>query len=195
MTLTADRIAALLRATVSTPQDVAREMAEWRAPRSVLWQALIAMAVLDAVILQLVHLIRPFPAQPYGPFLLNPLVLGILQASFAVLNVFGTYWVGRMFGGTGRFDTTIVFLAWLQFVAVFIQLVQLVVLIIIPGLYGLTGIIGFALSLWLFVSFVAVLHGFRSLGLVFAGTVLSILGFAFGLAFVLGVIGALVPGS
>jgi len=195
-TISANRVSALLRATLSDPQDVAREMGEWRAPRVVLWQSLVAVVVVNVLLLQLEHLIRPFPAEPYGALLQNPLVLGVAQASFAVITVFGTYWIGHMFGGKGRFDTTIIFVAWLQFVAMFIQLVQLAVLLLVPGLYGLTGLLGFALSLWLFVNFVTVLHGFRSLGMVFAGVVLSILGLALGLAFFLGVIGAFaVPGS
>lgn len=189
--LTLDRVPSLLRETISDPQAVARQMADWRAPRTVLWQALIAVVVLNALVLQIEHFIRPFPAQPYGALLQNPLVLGIAQASFAVIMVFATYWAGHMFGGTGRFDSTIIFLTWLQVVTLAIQTVQLVILLLIPALYGLVGLIGFALSLWLFVSFVAVLHGFRSLGLVFAGTVLTVLGASLGLAFFLGMIGAL----
>lgn len=194
--LTVDRVPTLLRETLSDPQGVARDMAQWRAPRAVLWQALIAVVVLNALVLQIEHLIRPFPAQPYGALLQNPLVLGLAQSSFAVITVFGTYWAGHMFGGSGRFDTTIIFLTWLQVVALSIQGVQLLILLLIPALYGLTGMIGFALSLWLFVNFVAVLHGFKSLGLVLAGTMLTVMGAALTLALFLGMIGVLsAPGG
>lgn len=187
--LTPERVPALLRETLADPRAVAEEMGNWRASRAVLWQGLIAAVVLNVLVLQLENLIRPFPAAPYGALFQNPLMLGVAQAGFAVLTVFGTFWIGRMFGGRGRFDTTILYVTWLQVIALAIQVVQLLVLLLIPALYGLIGVIGFGLSLWLFVNFVAVLHGFQSLGLVFAGIFGSVFAMAFVLSLLLSLIG------
>jgi len=188
-----DEIAPLLRETVTDPQGVARRMAQWRAPRAVLWQALIAVVLINVLLLQVENLIRPFPVDPFGPLFQNPLVFGVAQAGFAVLTVFGAYWIGHMFGGTGRFDSTIIFLTWLQIVASAIQLLQVVLLLVVPSLYDLAGMIGFALSLWLFVNFVAVLHGFSSLGKVFAGLIGTLLAVALIFVVVLNLIGVVPP--
>jgi hypothetical protein len=63
------------------------------------------------------------------------------------------------------------------------------------GFAGIGGIAALALFLWLFVNFVAVLHGFPSLLLVFVGIVVSAFAVVFGLSLILALIGVTVPGA
>jgi hypothetical protein len=48
-----------------------------------------------------------------------------------------------------------------------------VTLFVLPPLAGLITIIAIALYIWLLVNFIAVLHGFTSLGMVFVATLMS----------------------
>ncbi|NCM97616.1 MAG: YIP1 family protein, partial [Rhodobacterales bacterium] len=90
----------------------------------------------------------------------------------------------------GRFDEALILVVWLQFVLLGLQAVQLVAYAVAPLLADLIGLATVALFFWLLTNFVAELHGFKSLGLVFVGVlatlVVMVLGLAFGLALFVG---------
>ncbi len=100
---------------------------------------------------------------------------------------------GKGFGGTGSFEETMLLITWLQFILVCLQVAQTLALVLLPPFAGMIGIGALVLFFWLLVNFVAVLHGFTSLGLVFVGIILSFFGVGFGLALILTMIG-LTPG-
>jgi len=69
---------------------------------------------------------------------------------------------------------------------------RIAALAVLPGLVGLIAVVSIGLFFWLLVNFIAVLHGFRSLGMVFLMTLASGSAIAFLLALVLTSLG-LVP--
>jgi hypothetical protein len=77
---------------------------------------------------------------------------------------------------------------WLQLLMLGVQVAQLLALIVAPPISGLIGLVGFIGFTWLMVNFIAELHGFRSLGLVFGGIILTFIAAAFVLAILLGLI-------
>lgn len=74
---------------------------------------------------------------------------------------------------------------WLQLLMLGVQVAQLLALVVLPPLAGLIGLIGFVGFVWLMVNFIAELHGFRSLGLVFGGIIVTFIAAAFVLAILL----------
>ena len=95
--------------------------------------------------------------------------------------VFCTYYIGRAFGGTGTLGGALRMVIWWQGFLAILQALQLVLVIASPLLAGLVGLVGGLYSLWVYVCFVSVLHGFASRGQVFLGILASLFGVAFGL--------------
>lgn len=179
--------------TVSEPRAVATRLMGLGMPRSALWQLVVLVVVLSVILAQLTTLVAP-RAMGMEMMLGGPLMLGLVQVALTVLLVFGTFYIGRAFGGTGRFDDTILLIVWLQVVMILLQLLQTALLMVLPPLAAVVGVAGLVIFVWIFINFVATLHGFASLGLVFAGSILSLLGTLFGLSLVLTLIGVSAPG-
>ncbi|MGR3650636.1 MAG: Yip1 family protein [Roseovarius sp.] len=195
MDWTFQSISARLAQTVKTPKEAAAALMGLRPSHGVLWQMMALVVVLSVILAFVSTLLVPVPAgMEMMPLLTNPLLLGVVQASLLVTSVFATYWVGRAFGGTGRFDDTILLIVWLQVVMVVVQAAQTVFLLLLPPVASLIGVVGIVLFVWLFVNFVAVLHGFRSLGLVLVGATVSMFSLIFGLSILLTLIGAFASG-
>jgi hypothetical protein len=95
----------------------------------------------------------------------------------------------RFFGGTGSFEESALLVIWLQFILICVQVIQIATLFVLPPLAGLITIIAIALYLWLLVNFIAVLHGFTSLGMVFVATLLSAFALLFVFSLILSVLG------
>ena len=92
--------------------------------------------------------------------------------------------VGRMAGGTGNFPDALLLLVWVQVILLLLQVAQIVLQLVLPPAAELLGLMGLVLMLWLVTNFVAELHGFSSLGAVFAAVVGTVLGLGFALAVV-----------
>ena len=128
-----------------------------------------------------------------------PIVMGvgasaIVQGGVLLLMVYAAHVVGRLFGGGGTFPDAVLLVSWLQFLMVALQLVQVVALLLIPPLSGMIGIIAIVLFLWVLTNFVAVLHGFTSLGKVFGMILVTFMAVAFAVAFLLALLGIQGPG-
>lgn len=191
MDLNAALIRDLLRETITDPQGAARRLVAAAPPMEARWLALALVAVLSVLIGQASALVfaRAGAAMVVG---LN--ASAILHGVVLVVVVWAAHTVGRIFGGTGTFADAILLISWLQFVMVMLQLVQLLALVLLPPLSMLIGMAAIALFLWLLTNFVAVLHGFKSLGKVFGMILVTFMALAFVLAFLLALLGIQGPG-
>jgi hypothetical protein len=70
-----------------------------------------------------------------------------------------------------------------------VQVIQLAAMLVVPPVAGLITILAMGLFFWLLVNFIATLHGFSSLGLIFVMTILTAFGFVFVLSLVLTMLG------
>ena len=102
--------------------------------------------------------------------------------------------VGPRDRGTGSFEEALLLITWMQFIFVVLQVVQSLAFIFFPVVAGLIGIVALGLFFWLLTNFIAVLHGFSSLGLVLVGIIGSAIGIVMGLSLVLAILGVTVPG-
>ncbi len=188
MDLSLSSVVALLRETLSDPKASARRIMALPLPMSARWQALLLVVVLSVLFGQLSVLLMTEAGMP------NPLQAGVVQGMALLIMVFAAHGVGRLMGGRGQFDQALILVVWLQAVMVAIQLVQVVALLVVPALSALIGVLGMALFLWLLTNYVAVLHGFESLGKVFAVILLTLFGIAMVLAMLLQMLGIAPPG-
>jgi len=182
---------AVARLSLKRPGEGARQVIALRLPPAVGWLGLGLTAVLSTLLVHLSFAMQPADVQSFfAAAIASPLRTALLQAGFMVVAVAAVTSIGRWCGGHGSFDGALILVVWLQFLLLGLQAVQLVAYAVAPLLADLIGLATVALFFWLLTNFIAELHGFRSLGLVFVGVlatlVVMVLGLAFGLALFMG---------
>lgn len=191
MEMTMAHIAGLVRLTFAKPREAAQVVMRMPLALQDRWAAVALMAVLSAFLMQAMAALLP-PAvgpngevlQPVGPFFWAGMVaIGmVLTASLA-------FAVGRWRGGKGELADAVILIAWLQFIQLLMVVLQLVLLATVPLLTPVVEIGAVLLFLWLLVNFVAEMHGFRSLGLVFLGVVVTFVVAVFSMSLLLLMLG------
>lgn len=180
------RIAALAQLTLRNPRQAARVLLASDVPLPARTMGLLLVAVVSAI---LASLQTGMQAEPVDPLIqemtASPVRAAVLQWVILVLSVGVIHAMGRSFGGTGTLADALLVTVWLQVVMMGFQALQLVAEFLSPALAALVGLTSLAVFLWLITSFVAELHGFRSLGLVFMGVLGAALGLGFVMAFLL----------
>ncbi|KPQ18510.1 MAG: Yip1 domain membrane protein [Rhodobacteraceae bacterium HLUCCO18] len=181
--LTLGNLLRLARDTVSNPREGANTVLSFAPERQALWLMFVLVIVLSLLLREFVAVFAGFPMDGpiTGPMQGSTLALGLVMAGFLYLTMHAVHRIGQFFGGTGSFEETALLVIWLQFILICLQVIQIATLFILPPVAGLITIVAIALYVWLLVNFIAVLHGFTSLGMVFVATLLS--GFALLFAF------------
>ncbi len=178
----------LTRDTITNPREGAETVLSLAPPREALIYMFAFVVVLSILLGDLVALMTgPITEGPLAGR--SPMMLGLIQAAFLFIMIHAVYRIGRLFGGTGAFDEAALLVIWLQFIFVLVQVVQVFALLLIPPLIGLITVAALGLFFWLLVNFIAVLHGFTSLGTVFMMTIASGFAILFALTFILALLG------
>ena len=178
----------MARATLSDPREGARVIMGLALPRGILMQLYLLELVLSAMTSVLFLSLAPVPdgmVVPPG----TAITYTVFEGVIGLIVAFGAFRIGQGFGGTGTFEQAFALVIWAQFILLCLSLIQIVALVVLPPLSDVIGIAALALFLWLMVHFVAELHGFTSLGLVFAGITLSMLGLAIALSILFSAMG------
>ena len=176
----------LARLTLKHPRAGARQLMALNLPTPVGWTALGLTAVLSTLLVHLSFAMQPADVQVFFALAMaSPLRTALLQAGFIAVSVVAVTSIGRWRGGRGSFDQALILVVWLQFLLLGVQGVQLVAYALLPVLADLIGLATVALFFWLLTNFVAELHGFNSLGLVFVGVLATLAVMVLGLALVL----------
>ena len=176
-------LVSLLRETLTAPRTVARQLMALGLPMSARWMALALIAALSAL---LGHLTLAIMTGGMANLLTGPVTFAVFQYGVLVVTAVLIHQIGAWRGGTGGFADALLLVIWLQFVLLCLQLGQLVAALVLPPLSDIIGILGIGLFFWLLTNFVAELHGFRALGRVFVGIILSFVVVATVLALVFG---------
>jgi hypothetical protein len=172
MSLSVSDLMPLLRETLISPRKGARMILDLGLAARVGWLALALMAVGSAILTHLTMVMMSPEAVAYwGGAMGSPVNTAILQWVVMFVTVHAVHRLGRMRGGAGTLAESVVLVAWLQFVLLALQALQLVVQVILPPFAQLLGLAGLGLFFWLLTNFVAEIHGFKSLGAVFASVV------------------------
>jgi hypothetical protein len=185
----------LARDTVSNPREGATTVLSFAPERQALWLMFALVIVLSLLLREFVTLFAGIPADGpiMGPMQSSALILGLMMGGFLYITIHAVHRIGGFFGGTGSFEDSALLVIWLQFILICIQVIQIATLFVLPPLAGLITIIAIALYIWLLVNFIAVLHGFTSLGLVFVATLLSAFALLFVFSLILSILGLAVP--
>ena len=191
MTLTFANLAALVRLTLTRPRAAAAELMRVPLPMSGRWTALLLSAALSAMLMQVLAAMLPPAVGPNGEALrpVGPLVWAGMVTVGMMITAGLAHSVGRWRGGKGEFADALILVAWLQFLQLLLVAVQILLMAVAPMLAPLAEIGGVLLFLWLLVNFVAEMHGFRSLGLVFLGVILTFVATVFALSILMMAVG------
>jgi hypothetical protein len=196
MTMSLQNLLAMVWRSITNPREGAEEVLSLGVPRSALWTLLLLVVVLSSILGQITtFLLAGISGAELSGLFAMPIATGVIQFVVLVGTVYAIHFIGRSFGGTGTLDEALLLIAWLQFVMVCIQVVQSLFMVIAPPIGSVIGIVALALFMWLLTNFVAVIHGFRSLGQVFTMILLSLFGIAFILSIILTIFGLTPPGA
>lgn len=187
MDLTLSNVMGLVALTLRNPRGAAQAILRVPLPMVWRWGALILMAALSAVVMQGVQALLPPQVMPDGTVSepVPPVIWAVMVAVGMSMTVFLIHSVGRWRGGKGELADAVILVAWLQFIQLLAVLVQVLLMYLLPVAVPLAELGGVLLFVWLLVHFVAEMHGFRSLGLVFLGILMTFVAAVLVLTFVL----------
>ena len=188
MELTLTSFMALVRETLTDPKAGARRIMTVDMPATARWQALLLVVVLSVLFGQISLRLMVGDVEAAG-MAGSPFLSGLAQGGLLLLMVYAVHHVGRAMGGTGSFGHALSLVTWLQAIMVVIQAVQILLLVVLPPFAGILGVAGMVVFMWLLTNFVAVLHGFESLGRVFVAIIVTGFGLAFLAAMVMTILG------
>jgi hypothetical protein len=185
----------LVGRTFRDPAGIAAEIVKLRLPHTVGWMALGLVTIATVILIAIERMIpnRPEMVTGLGG---NPFFDTVMFGALTVVFIFVLYYAGLAMGGKGTFGGTLLIMTWFQAIVLVLVAVQMLALLLFPSIVTLVSLLGFGLQLWCLVHFLNVLHDFNSLGKAAGLFALSIIGFAFGLGFILLMVGgaALVGG-
>lgn len=185
----------LARDTVTNPREGAITVLSFAPARQALWLMFALVVVASLMMGELMSLMMGLPSDGplTGPMQQSPFMLGLIQAGLLFVSIHAIHRIGRFFGGTGSLEEAALLIIWLQFILLCVQVVQLAAIVILPPVAGLITILAIALFFWLLTNFIAVLHGFQSLGMVFITTLFAAFGLLVLLSLVLSMLGLAMP--
>lgn len=175
--------------TAIAPRKAAARLISIGLSRNVLWQALILMIVLNAIVYWIGTTAAP-SGQPLPPMLATPFMFALTLGCGAVVTVFAVTFVGKWLGGEARLDDVLVLITWLQLLRLLVQLAAMVLSVLVPGLALLALMAINIYGLWVFANFIDVAHRFNSPLKAFGVILMAGMGIAIGLAVMLSLIGA-----
>ncbi len=196
MTWTFQNLMSLVGHTLRDPKEGASTILNFALPRAIIWQLLAVVVLISVVLGHATQALFSSGSSEFAnpPFALSPFSAVVVHGALLVVTVYSAFWIGKIFGGNGSFEEALLLITWMQFIFVVLQVAQTVSLLFFPVVASLIGLIGFCLFFWLLTNFIAVLHGFKSLGLVLAGIIGSVIGIVVVLSIMLPLLGITLPG-
>ncbi|MBT0956717.1 YIP1 family protein [Alphaproteobacteria bacterium KMM 3653] len=195
-------IGLLLRKTIAEPRQAARDLMGLNLGLGPSWQAFALAVVMTVLVGQGLGMLlssgapeQTVIATPPGAdgsqlnfsLTITPVMGAMILGLLLVFMVFCVHWIGRVFGGQGRFEDSLVVMAWHQFAMVVLQVAMVLLITLIPAMSGLAVTMILVANFILLSLFVTEIHGFSSLPKVFAMIIVSMLVVAFALSLVISI--------
>ncbi|KAJ55367.1 hypothetical protein ACMU_11775 [Actibacterium mucosum KCTC 23349] len=180
------------RETLTKPRQAARKVLALGIPDQVWWMALALSAIISSAMVSGQVMLSGLSQDQVNalPMFGGPLRAAIVVFIVAAITVWCMAKLGRIFGGTGDVSGALALSGWLQVVMTVLSVGLTVIGLALPVVEALATILLLLVSVWIFVVFVAELHGFQHIALVFlgvmgagflVGSLLSVLAVATGL--------------
>lgn len=176
-----EQLKALIRLTVQDPRAAAAGLLADKAAGAQAMPLAIVVVILGVFLSFGQSMIMPVAPHAFGASMLqNPLLLAVIQFMGLMISTIAILVIGRIFGGRGNFEQTLILSVWLQFFMLVVQLPIILIAIVAAPIASVLYTAAIFFFLYLTVSFVAELHGFRSRlkvlgGFIFASIAASVL--------------------
>jgi len=174
--------------SLKTPKEAAEQVLSWRLPPEFLWQALALVAIINAILSALSNYVVPVP-DPLSGLMLSPAIFAMVVAFGLIATNYVLSWIGRLIGGTGSFYDMMSLLVWLQVLRALAQVILLVLLVTMPVVATLFVLFVSIATLWIFINFVQIGLGLRSIGQAIAVVISAAAGVILGLSMLLSLLG------
>lgn len=185
----------LARETVFNPRIAARAILRMKLSISVLWQALLLVAILTDLVMFAELAVGGGSSFLFGAAGPDPIAMAGMQVASLGITVLALHGIGRLFGGRGDLAGAMALVIWMQVIMIGFGLAQTVAYLLLPGLGNALGLVSIVMMLWLLTQFTAELHGFTNTWLVFFGLVAGATVLVFAISFVLMSLGVFGPGG
>ncbi|MFC4668429.1 YIP1 family protein [Seohaeicola nanhaiensis] len=185
---------ALALQSVTDPAAAARVLLGLRLPRSVLWQGLVLMAVLQAVIYALSDLAFAEP-NPMRLLFGGPLQFFMIALLGMVLFVYVLRMAGRLFGGQGELDDVLAVMVWLNALRAAAQVAMLVLSLTVPMVAMVLMLVVTFFGLYISMHFINEALRLNSLLRSFFVLLVASLAIGIALSILLSLVGTPMPGA
>lgn len=183
----------LLRLTLTNPGEAARWLVAQQWPRRELWQAVLALSALGAILTWFSLQLAPLPAG-FPDFVAMPLPNFVVEVFGTALMVFALLWSGRAMGGQGQLDDVLTIMVWMMVMRLIFKAAGIVLLALVPPLAGLFMLATGILSFWIMLHLVSQAHRLGSVWRALGALLLAVVGISIALGVVLGFLGFGVTG-
>ncbi len=182
-------LSGLIKQSLSDPKTAAARVLNLNLSVEVL-RILFALVVILSVCLSQIRLIL-LPLPDDMAVNISILTLGGIQVAMIAIWILATHYIGRLFGGVGTLRGAVVITLWMQVIGLIGEVALFLGGLVLPGLFPILflGIVGYLC--YISLNFIAVLHRFQSLILVFLGVIGSSFVIAFVIVFILAALGLL----
>ncbi|WP_298256083.1 YIP1 family protein [uncultured Litoreibacter sp.] len=187
-----DIFAPLVLQTLRRPREACAEVLKLEFERGHLWLILLLVSVVSVLASEFTMLFVPSDLiVDQGPLPNSPMFMAVVILALLAATVFATHYIGRAFDGQGAFDDSLKAVIWMQFVMLALQAVQILFFMISPVFGLLFGWFGALYMFGVFLVFVQILHGFKSLGGVLLGAIAGFIGIMLAIAVLITIIAAI----
>ena len=180
----------VVKQSLREPREAAATLLSMGVPKPMLWPAFFLLIVLSVILTFLIG----SPTWPNGEEIFTPFGLTLASAFTSVAWVFLIWKIGELMGGKGGFDEALLLTVFHQGMFLAGQLIAIALLLVIPPLANLFVLALSVFMIWLYLNFIAVLHGFGSLWRAFGVLVFAFIGVAFVLIFAMSLAGVRIAG-
>ena len=178
----------LILMTVTAPEKAARSILSVAWPRKAMWNSLVLIIALNAIIYSLQEMLFPLPSEVVFPRLM-PLVYFAVVLALQVVFIHTLQASCRWLGGQGTIDGLLAVVVWLQFLQLVLQLAMTVLFLVAPVLAGLLNLAVTFFGMLIFANFINEVHQLKSLWRAFGALMMASIIIALALSLLLGLTG------
>ena len=174
----------LMRDSLTSPRETATQLLGLRLPRRVLLEGVALLAVVNGLLAALMGGVA-MPMQDGTEVMVSPILWTLILIAGMILSASSLQVAGRLLGGVGSFEGALLVTAWINALALAIELATVLLGLVSVDLASIFFLLGLLVLLWSLINFVRVLHGFNGVLRSLVAVVLAGLGTLVGLSLLL----------
>lgn len=149
--------------TIYKPRLAARQLLDLQLSQATTWEALALASALNALAFFVTISLFP-PAGGFAFVIGSPIVMSIVLFIVMTVGAASMFFTGRFLAGAAEFKDILVFVTWLQFMRLAIQVGGFVLMFLLPGLASMAMFLAGLYGIWVLLNFLNEAQGYDSIG-------------------------------